>query len=220
MPAYFSILLLLVVSWGAFAFGAVYDWAYRPLLWGCAGVGLLGLVAPGANGHGRRAFNWPIAVALGLLLAAVGVQLLPLAPGTIARLSPATDLLLRKHDVLYALAARAPEVPYRHPLSIDPGGTWLGLACLAAFGALLLGTARALGRRSLHALAGGLAVVGLVLALTGIVQSGLGVRDREATGLIYGFWKPSFRPEFPDHRRQARASVVAGFASPFVFSPI
>ncbi len=95
--------------------------AYRPLLWGCAGVGLLGLVAPGANGHGRRAFNWPIAVALGLLLAAVGVQLLPLAPGTIARLSPATDLLLRKHDVLYALAARAPEVPYRHPLSIRPG---------------------------------------------------------------------------------------------------
>jgi len=188
VPAYYSILLLLVVAWGAFVFGAVYDWAYRPLLWACAGIGLLGLIVPGARG--RRTFNWPLAAALTVLLAGVGAQLLPAAPGTIARLSPASDALLRKHDVLYALAARVPDVPYRHPLSIDPPGTWLGLACLAAFGVLMLGTARALGRRSLEALAGGLAVVGLLLALTGIVQSGLGVRDREATGLIYGFWKP------------------------------
>ncbi|RPJ66872.1 MAG: O-antigen ligase domain-containing protein, partial [Acidobacteria bacterium] len=188
VPAYFSILLLLVLAWGAFAFGAVYDWAYRPLLWACAGAGLLALVAPGANG--RRAINWPLAAAIALLLAAVGVQLLPLAPAAIARVSPGSDALLCKHDVVYALATHAPEVPYRHPLSIDPPGTWLGLACLAAFGALLLGTARAMGRRSLQTLAAGLAIVGLLLALTGIVQSGLGVRDRQASGLIYGFWKP------------------------------
>ena len=189
MPAYFAILLLLVIAWGAFAFGAVYEWAYLPLLWACGAIGALGLLAPATR---RRAVPWPVAGALALLLLAVALQLWPLAPETIARVSPATDALLRKHDVAYALATTAPEIPYRHPLTIDAASTWLGLACLAAFAVLLLGAARALGRRTLLALAPGLVVLGLLLALTGIVQSGLGVRDREATGLIYGFWKPIY----------------------------
>jgi hypothetical protein len=33
MPSYFSILILLVLAWGAFAFGGVYKWAYTPLFW-------------------------------------------------------------------------------------------------------------------------------------------------------------------------------------------
>jgi hypothetical protein len=33
MPGYFSVLILLAVAWGAFAFGANYDWAYTPLVW-------------------------------------------------------------------------------------------------------------------------------------------------------------------------------------------
>jgi len=188
VPVYYPILLLLVVAWGAFAFGAVYEWAYVPLLWACAAVGLLGLAGPRAEG--RRPINWPVAGALLLLTLGVAAQLVPLLPESIARVSPATDALLRKRDVAYALAASAPGVPFRHPLSIDPRGTWLGLSCLVAFGALMLGTARALGRRSLEFLAAALAAVGLLLALTGIVQSGLGIRDPEATGLIYGFWKP------------------------------
>ena len=190
VPAYYPVLLLCVLSWGAFAFGAVYAWAYVPLQWACAVLGALGLVAPGVKA--RSGINWPLAGALALFLLAVAVQLLPMTPATLGRISPATDALLRKHEVAYALAAHAPEVEYRHPLSINPAATWLGLGFAAAFGVLLLGTARAVGRRGLDVLGAGLAAVGLLLALTGIVESGLGVRDRQATGLIYGFWKPIY----------------------------
>lgn len=137
MPAYYAILLLLVIAWGAFAFGAVYDWAYQPLTWACAGIGLLGLVWPqaiagrpleGASGGTGSAGWWrvgsgagilPLAGALALLVAAVGIQLVPLSPDAIASVSPAADALLRKHDLAYALSTSIRDVPYRHPLSID-----------------------------------------------------------------------------------------------------
>ena len=38
---------LLLVAWGAFAFGGVYAWAYAPLVIGSIVVGLLGCVTGG-----------------------------------------------------------------------------------------------------------------------------------------------------------------------------
>ncbi len=49
MPPYFAALVVLVLAWGAFAFGAVYDWAYTPLFWAAAAVGALGCLAPGSE---------------------------------------------------------------------------------------------------------------------------------------------------------------------------
>ncbi len=85
-----------------------------------------------------------------------------------------------------------PAPGYRHPLSIDPSGTWLGLAGLTALALLLVGTVRGLGRGSLRTLAAGIVVLGAALALVGIVQSGIYLHDPQKTGLVYGFWKPIF----------------------------
>lgn len=191
MPSYFSILIVLVLGWGAFAFGAVYEWAYVPLMVGCVAVGMLGLVAPGTV-NARRPVNWPVLAGIGLLAVAVVLQLVPLAPATLARISPAADRFIAAYDVQYAAARAVGLASYRHPLSIDPAGTRLGLALLGAFALLMLGVARGLGRRSLRPLAAGLVLVGALLALAGIVQSGLGARNLQNTGLVYGFWKPIY----------------------------
>lgn len=190
LPAYFSILLVLALAWGTFAFGAVYDWAYTPLAWACAALGLLGLIAPGSRAHAR--IHWTVAAGFALVALASLLQLAPLGADTIKAVSPATDRFLQAYDVGYALAAQGGSgtAAYRHGLSINPDATWLGLACLGAFGLLLLGTARALGRYSLRPLAGGIVFLGLALALAGIVQSGLYTRDPNPTLKVYGLWQP------------------------------
>jgi O-antigen ligase len=198
VPPYFSVLVLLLIAWGAFAFGAVYDWAYTPLFWAAAAVGLLGIFAPGARV--RRPIAWPIVV-VAALIALIGFgQLIPLAPATIATLSPATDGFLRTYDLGYQLAATTGAAGYRHALSIDPAGTRLSLAALGALTLLLVGAARGLGQRSLRALASGLVFVGFAVALVGIIQSGLYLRDPDPVLKIYGFWEtinPDTRPFGP-----------------------
>jgi hypothetical protein len=194
MPAYFSILIVLILAWGAFAFGAVYDWAYTPLFWAAAAVGALGWIAPGSTE--KRRVPWALVGAVALVAAVAGLQLIPLTPGQLSNISPAADRFLARYDLAYASVKSAlnaaPAPGYRHSLSIDPSGTWLGLAGLAAFALLLVGTVRGLGRSSLRVLAVGLVVVGAALALAGVVQSGLYLRDPHKTGLVYGFWKPIF----------------------------
>jgi O-antigen ligase len=187
VPPYFAVPVLIVVAWGVFAFGAVYDWAYTPLFWAAAVIGLLGLLAPGARV--RRPVAWPIVIAAALVAGVGLVQLIPLAPPTIASVSPATDQFLRQYDVAYQLATASAAAGYRHALSIKPAGTWLSLAALGALTLLLAGTARGLGQRSLRALASGLVLVGCAVALAGIVQSGLYMRDPDPTLKIYGFWE-------------------------------
>ncbi len=188
MPPFYSVLLLLAVAWGAFAFGAPYDWAYTPLFWGCAALGALGLWAPGSRV--RRPVAWPLVVALSLAALVGLVQLVPLAPSTIARISPATDAFLRQFDVAYQIAASSGVAGYEHPLTINASSTWLGLAALGSLSILTIGAARGLGHRSYRTLASGLVFVGFLVALAGIVQSGLYSRDPNPVLKIYGFWEP------------------------------
>lgn len=177
MPAYFAIPILAAIAWGAATFGAVYAWAAVPLFWASAATGLLGLAAPGAERPPRA--NVPLAVGLALVAAAVTVQLVPLGADTLARVSPATHAFLSEYVVGY------PDVVAAHPLSIRPSATRYGLAAFGSFALLLLGAARGLGRRSARTLAGGLVALGFVLALVGIVQSGLSGRGM-ASSRIYG----------------------------------
>jgi hypothetical protein len=195
VPPYFSALLLLLIAWGALAFGANYDWAYTPLFWAAAAIGLLGLLAPGSRA--RRPIAWPIVVAAALIALIGLVQLIPLSPATIAVVSPATDGFLRKYDLGYQLAATTGAAGYRHALSIKPAGTWLSLAALGALTLLLVGAARGLGQRSVRTLASGLVFVGFVVALVGIVQSGLYSRDPNPTLKIYGFWETINKDTYP-----------------------
>jgi O-antigen ligase len=202
-------LILLIVAWGALAFGSVYDWARWPLLAGCVFAGAWGFAR--RVPHERRPIIAPVLAGLVLVAAAVCVQLVPLDSHTVRRWSPATHQFLMQYDLRYALptveeispGSKDPSstsrtftlpdeprlnIPFSgsitHPLSIDPPRTWVGLACLAAFGFMLLGLAHGIGGHGLRILAPGIVALGFLLSMIGIVQKALW------TGKVYGFWEP------------------------------
>jgi hypothetical protein len=199
-------LILVTITWGALAFGAVYEWARWPLLAGCSAAGVWGFVR--RVPRERRAVNRPVLLGVALVAAAVIVQLVPVESRTIQRWSPATHEFLKQYDLRYALPTVEdlfpgsndpglhPDHPTEpgarvlfsgtisHPLSIDPPKTWAGLSCLAGFGLMLLGLARGLGGRDLRILTPGLITIGVVLSLIGIIQRALW------SGRVYGFWEP------------------------------
>lgn len=161
---------ILMLAWGAGAFGSPYPWAYRPLLAGATVIGVSGL----ALGKARV----PLAVAIGLsLIAAVAAMtLVPLPPNVLRQVSPSSLELQMQYRVM---AMEAPALP----ISIDADRTILGLTFLGAFSVLLVGTARFLTRDDVRKLARGVSVLGAGLAFVGIVQEAM------FTGKIYGFWE-------------------------------
>ena len=175
----FLILAVALVVWGALSFGAVYPWAYWPLLIGSVAAGLLGMCLPGLR---AAPVNWPVALGLAALVLAVGVQLVPVPRGAILWLNPEADAYLRQSDLVYALHLSTGESVW-HPLSIRPDRTLLGLAFLTAFGLLLLGAARAFSVIHPRRFTGALVAFGVILALIGIVQKGLMLNKP------YGFWE-------------------------------
>ncbi len=165
---------VMLIVWGALSFGAVYPWAYLPLFAGCAVVGAAAWLE-----RGRAARNdIGLLASLALLAVVVGLQLVPLSSGAIGWISPGTDDILRRFVIGYP--ASAP----RHALSIAPGATALGLAALIALALLFLGLSHALTRDDTLKIARGVIVLGVVLALAGIVQKALW------NGKIYGVWTP------------------------------
>ena len=192
--------VVLLVAWGALAFGSVYPWAFTPLLAGCALTGVVALVIhrtrhrtrvlPSAT---RAAF-----LALALVLSAGAAQVIPLPPGVIEVLSPKTDAFLRTYDLGYVFGTPSEpsdegaeqSSPSWHPLSLAPRQTLIGLALLAAFTLLLVGLTTALSGSGSRRLTGSIVVFGAVLALIGIVQKAM-LGDHVWAGMkIYGFWQP------------------------------
>lgn len=165
-----------LVAWGGFAFGAVYPWAFTPLFIASAALGVM-LLARKRGGSDV----WLLGVMLLAVLAAISVQLIPLDPATIARISPETDVLLRQIRLGY------PDALGRHPLSINPPATLHGLAAAAALSVLLLGLMAGLTRDDAAGIVRAVAVLGLVMSVAGVVQHALW------NGKIYGFWTPIFK---------------------------
>lgn len=177
-----------IVAWGALAFGAVYPWAYGPLLIGCAFAGILGLVEPGLR---MPTASRRVLLALVAVLAAVCVQLVALPPGVLGAVSPASVEFLRNYHLGYSLT------PFSHPLSLNPAQTTRGLLFVLAFTTLLAGLARALTRSRVRALTVALIGFGVVLALVGILQKVI-LGDHTYMGMkIYGFWTPESRLVVP-----------------------
>ena len=144
--------IVLLIAWGALAFGAVYPWAYTPLLIGSALTGAAALVR-----HRDRRFPGPTRAALfGLVvvMAAAALQLVPLPSAVLGTVSPNTDAFLEKHDLGYAFGgmadadpAESEPVPAKgawHPLSLAPRRTSLALGFLSALTVLLAGVTLAL----------------------------------------------------------------------------
>lgn len=176
--------LVLTLAWGALSFGAVYPWAYWPLLAALSILGCWGLFRPIDS---RREANKPVALGLSLLAAAVILQLVPVSQQTLLAVSPAADSFLRQYDVGYAVMLANGET-VAHPFSIEPSRTRLGLTLLFAFSVFLLGLTRSLDGNNLRRLLPDLIMLGVVLAMIGIIQKPL------FTGKIYGFWTPSVGP--------------------------
>jgi O-antigen ligase len=183
---------VLLVAWGALAFGAVYSWAYLPLLVGCALVGALGTFAVrhAVISRAMRQFS----LALLAVIAAASIQLLPLPQSVLRTVSPGADRFLQTYDLSYSwggsASADAGAAAPRHPLSIAPRRTATGLALLAGLTLFLVGTTRALSRANVRAVAYALVGFGALLAVIGIGQKAM-LGDHAYGGmLIYGFWAP------------------------------
>lgn len=169
--------LLVVLAWSALAFGAVYPWGWAPLFVACAVIGVAVLTR-----RGRSPVDTWLAASLALVVAAIAAQLVPLPTGLIQRISPETDRLLQRYTVGYGAVGH-------HALSILPASTAVAIAAAAVLSLLLVGLSCTLTRRDSETIAGGLTVLGAVLALVGIVQKAMW------NGKIYGFWTPNERGE-------------------------
>jgi len=162
----FPIAAVMLLAWGALAFGAEYSWAYAPLLVLSVAVGVLGLLASrasvgtldGTTVLKPDATTASVTWAPGLVILAGLLQLVPLPQGAVAAISPASGAA--DYRQLYAEATMRASSTALSPqegeneqaggsgngtraLSIEPSRTALGLAFLAAFALLLMGTARA-----------------------------------------------------------------------------
>ena len=172
-------LVVVVMAWGALAFGAVYSWAYWPLAAALVALGVWGLASAGrpVQLHAR-------ALAAGLLVVgcAIAVQIIPLPYAWFARISPGADRLLTQYTLGYAF-----DRPPWHPLSISPADTVVALALLIALAVFLVGMSQTLRDLNLDRLMMGLVALGVLLALVGIVQQPF---EAENHPLVYGFWAP------------------------------
>ena len=164
-------LIFVLVSWGALAFGSPYPWAYFPLLIGSALLGTASLLIA----RRRALSNALLPAALLILIAAVALQLIPLHRQVLNVLSPHAFGIIEQRELGGVDWST-------HPLSIAPSRTRIGLAFLASFAILLVGAGAVLDRNRVKRLAGLLVMLGLLLALIGIIQNNL------SDGKIYGFW--------------------------------
>ena len=171
-------LLVAGIAWGAFAFGAVYPWAYWPLAIAAAAVALAGLATPAAIGW-RTLDLTAVTLALAIFLVAAAAQLVPLPAATIDAISPETPSIVAQLDLTAQLDPAS-----ARPLTIDPARTRRGLVVVASLAALIVGAARLFSIVGAAGTASAIVVLGVLLALTGIVQRPL------FTGKIYGFWTP------------------------------
>lgn len=171
---YVQALLIAAIVWGAFAFGAVYPWAYWPLAAAASTVAMLTLPASFAPSLHLK----PLGLALALFAMATTFQLVPLPAEWLRSLSS------RSLDVVTAFDLAAGAHPSRHAISIVPRLTATGLFLFASFSLLVLGSARLISLRGPRPLAHAIAIVGVLLAMGAIIQKSL------FTGRIYGFWTP------------------------------
>lgn len=196
LPLPFLTGLTLTLAWGTFAFGAVYQWAYLPLAAACSALGAIGLLI-GRHGPHVPVMR-PLIGALAAMMAIGLLQIVPLPESVISSISPATDRFLRSYDLGYAASTAVvsaeplPAPAAWHPLSINPAATMRALVLLGAFMLLLGGLLRTFARYSPARAARMLFVLGIVMALTGIVQKAV-LGDHAFGGMrIYGFWTPRY----------------------------
>ena len=120
-----------------------------------------------------------VTLTLSIFLVAAAAQLVPLPAATLASISPEAPPIVAQLDLTAQLDPAS-----ARPLTIDPAATRRGLLVVASLAALIVGAARLFSIVGTANTASAIVVLGVLLALTGIVQRPL------FTGQIYGFWTP------------------------------
>ena len=175
---------ILVVLLGAsvFAFGGVYSWGYWPL--GAAAF-IVGFALAGVGAQQKSGFHVKLVMAaMALTAVAVALELIPLTPSLLQRVTPATDQFLKQYDFEYLRSGAAAQ----HPLSIVPNDTVIALVLFGAFAVLLVGVSQIVSKRHLVTFVRGIAAVGLLVSLVGMVQNLFFIPQEPK--YIYGFWLP------------------------------
>lgn len=161
-----------LLAWSLFVFAGTYPATTVPFIAGAA------VLAVAARARPVSTETRSLDLAVLLLLAAVGLQIVPMPPTIVARLSPAAD------SVESALMLRSPDAGATHSLSIDPNATLYDLA-LAASMAGLFWVARQL------LIDGGLRTITRSVALMGLAVSLVAIAQRATSPeLLYWTWKP------------------------------
>ena len=181
-------LVVALIAAGTLAFGAVYPWAYVPLLGAAGIIGLVGI----ARGGIRRDLR-PLALGLLACVLAVGLQLIPLPRPVLDTVSPRATTILNAFSLTYAASGGTGPAA----VSIDPARTWTAFLAGVALAMYLLGVATNVGRSNLRKIPRLLAAFAVPLALFGIVSRG------SSTRLVYWFWQP-------------QDSIGAAITGPFV----
>ena len=182
MPSFLVAASLALVAWGALAFGAVYPWAWQPLIAGALVVGAAAMLVAwrrGASARGTAVLWALLAVAL-----TASLQLVPLSVSLRQALSPASENFLLAQDLAYSVS------PGPRPLSLYPAMTAVGIVLLAGFTVWLAGLARIFNLTGVTRLDAWSLALGVLLALVGIVQLALLGQDVSTGMRIYGFWRP------------------------------
>ena len=172
----YSWTLLVPVVGGVALFGAVYPWAYTPILVVVAGIGAYGWWTS-RSPHRQPAR--PVLQALALVFVVVAVQLIPLPPALRGSLSPHTDDVVRQYDV----GARVAGGEWR-PISIAPAETLRGLAMFGCLVVFFGGATALVPRVRVKWLTRRLTALGLGIAIFGIAQRAT------FNGRIYWVWTP------------------------------
>src|SRR4051812_13347746 len=102
-----------LLGWSAFAFGAVYAWAYLPVAAGIVTVAALVLVPS----RGRVSFGFPIAGSVAVLVT-IAAQLVPVSAAALGLPNEGVRKVLSTLDVGYANGVTA-----AHSLSVDAAAT-------------------------------------------------------------------------------------------------
>ncbi|MGH9257341.1 MAG: O-antigen ligase family protein [Vicinamibacterales bacterium] len=167
-----STFVLTLIAAGTLAFGAVYPWAYLPLLAAAVVIGVMGLRRGGTSPALHH-----VAVSLLVLWAVAALQLIPLPPALVGTVSPSAPAIAGSYSLTFAGDASW------LPLSIDPARTRVAVAAIGALGLYVIGLPALLTARGLRHFPCGLACVAMPLALFVIYT-----REHN-NGLIYGFWQ-------------------------------
>lgn len=170
---------IVVLAWGVLAFGAVRPWAYWPLYGAAALLGSWWVCAP--RRRSAPALEPSVIVATMVLVAAAALQLVSVPVELLQRISPGSTAFLTEYHTAFAGGLIS-----RHPIAVDPRAAWAGVAGLAAMVLWFLGHVKMLQKHGAARVTAGVAILGVIVALVGIIQRPL------FTGKIYGFWAPNF----------------------------